>query len=130
MSYIDHFTDKIVGTLKHRVKYSQGDSILIKAASQNVIPVMAAITQYVAEIEDWGPTDYTTYNSFNLAKQRLYLCHNILIEVHQKAKSHPAWSHEQFDVSGYATFFYDLGLNADDPYFDEIKRGYYNEVSS
>jgi len=130
MAYIDHFLEKIVGTLKHRVKYRQGDSIIVYAAEQNVIRIMTAITEYVAEIEGWGPTDYTTYNSYNLAKQRLYLMHSILIEVVQKSMSHPDWSHDQIDVSNYSTLFMDHELNVSDPYFDTIKRDYYNEVSS
>lgn len=130
MSYVEHFVEKIVGTLKHRVKYRQGDSIGIRAAEQNVLPIMTAITQYVAEIESWGPTDCTTYNSFNLAKQRLYLMHNILIDLHQKPMSHPDWSHEQLDVGGYSTLFYDHELNVSDPYFNTIKRDYYNDVNT
>ncbi len=130
MSHVEHFAENIIDTLKHRIKYNQADSILIRAAEQNIIPIMTAITQYVAEIEEWGPTDCTTFNSFNLAKQRLYFRYNILIDLHQKPMSHPDWSHEQLDVSGYSTLFCDHELNASDPYFNKIKRDYYNEVSS
>lgn len=130
MAYVDHFIEKIVGTLQHRVKYRQGDSICVYAAEQNVISVMTAVTSFVAENEQWGPTDCTTYSAFNLAKERLYLMHSILIEVNQKPMSHPDWSHMQLDVSGYATLFYDLELNVSDPYFNEIKRDYYNDVSN
>lgn len=127
---VEHFTGRIVEHLRRCISNGQSSSILIYAATQNNIPVMVAITKFVAEIENWGPTDYTTFNSFNLAKQRLYMMHNLLLDLHQKPMSHPEWSHTQIEVGGYSTLFYDHELNADDPYFNEIKRDYYNDVSN
>lgn len=129
-SYVEHFAGKVVAELKHCVDNGRGNSILIRVANQNVIPIMAAITEYVAKIDNWGPTDYTTYNSFNIAKQRLYLLNNIYVDVVQKPMTHPDWSHDQFEVGNYSTVFIDHELNADDPYFNVIKRDYYNEVSN
>lgn len=126
----NRLAEKIVEHLKWLIKYRSGASIGVFAARQNLSVIMTAITQYVAEIEDWGPTDHTSYNSFELAKQRLYLSHSILIDVYQKALSHPDNSHVDFDVSGYSKLYYDLELSSDDPYFDTIKRDYYNDVSN
>lgn len=130
MTNAERFASQIVTSLRHHVTYQQGASICIYAASQNVIRIMTAITEYVAEIEKWGPTDCTTYNTFDLAKQRLYLMYNILIEIRQKEHSHPDCGWIDKDVSGFSKMYYDLELNADDPYLDVTKRDYYNEVSN
>lgn len=122
--------DRIVMSIAHKVNNHLSASIGVFAAEQNVLPVMTAITQFVADIESWGPTDCTTFNSFDLARQRLYLKYNILLEVSQKEHSHPDWSFVSKDVRQYTEIFYDHELNMSDPYFNTIKRDYYNEVSN
>lgn len=124
------FPDQIVEHLKWLVRNHRGASILIRAAQQNIIPVMTAISAYVAEKESWGSTDVTSYSVFDVAKQRLYLGNSILIDLHQKEMSHPDWSFVNVDCERYSTMFYDLELNVDDPYFNTIKRDYYNDVSN
>lgn len=122
--------DRLVASIHHTINNQRSASIGVFAAEQNVLPVREAVTKYVADIEGWGPTDCTTYNTYDLARQRLYLQYNILLEVVQKENSHPDWGFMIKDVTQYTEIFYDHELNATDPYFHTIKRDYYNEVSS
>lgn len=120
----------VVSTVANNIRNHRGSAILVRVAEQNIPHVREGVTRYVAQIESWGETDVTSYNTFELAKQTLYLSYNILIEVHQKEMSHPDHSYTSVDVSGYNEFIYDLELNYTDPYFNVIQRDYYNEVSS
>lgn len=126
----NNFASKIIRHIEWLVRYNQGSSMLVQAAEQNVLHVMAAIVSYVANKESWGETDVTSWSTYEVAKQRLYLGHSILIDLVQKPMSHPDVSFVEFDTERYSKIFYDLELNASDPYFDSIKRNYYNEVSS
>lgn len=127
---VENITKGIISHLTYCLRYRHSSAILISAAEQNVSLVMAEVVKFVAQNESWGETDPYSYSSFEVAKSCLYLKYNVLIDVLQKPMSHPDNSFMNFDVTGYNKVFYDLTLNASDPFFDTIKRDYYNEVSS
>lgn len=125
-----NFAEAIVKHIDWCIKNFQISSILIRSAEQNVPVVRAKIIEYVAKIEGWEHIDVNSYSTFEVATQALYLKHNIFIRLDQKEMSSPDYSFMDTDISGFTKFFYDLELNATDPYFGTITRSYYNEVSS
>lgn len=122
--------DSVVAHIAHSIKHFQTSAILLYLAEQNVLTVRGKIIEYVAEIEGWEHVDPTSFSSFEVACQTLYLKYNIFISQCQKGMSSPDYAFTDPDISGFNKFFYDLELNATDPYFDTIKRDYYNTVSS
>lgn len=112
---IEKLNTEVVEHLKHCIKWHQSTAILVQAADYNVAHVMGAVTRYVAEIESWGETDYTSYSSFNVAKQSLYLKYNILLDIWQKPHGHPDYSHISLECRNYNRILFDLELNSDDP---------------
>lgn len=124
------FAESIVAHIAHAVKNFQTTAILLYVAEQNVSVVRGKIIEYVAQIEGWEHVDPSSYSSFEVATQTLYLKHNIFIRQCQKEMSSPDYSFTNADISGFNQFFYDLELNASDPYFGTITRDYYNDVSS
>jgi hypothetical protein len=122
--------ESIVAHLEWCIRNFQTSAILIRLAEQNVSVVRGKIIEYVAQIESWDHVDPSSYSSFEVACQTLYLKHNIYIRQEQKEMSSPDYSFMDTDISGFNRFFYDLELNASDPYFGTITRDYYNDVSS
>lgn len=122
--------ESIIAAIDYSIRNFRYEAMLFKLAEQNISVVRGKIIEYVAKMESWDHVDPTSYGSFDVACQSLYLKHNILIRVEQKEMSSPSYSFTQFESAGFTKVFYDHELNASDPYFDVIKRDYYNEVSS
>lgn len=120
----------VVAHIEWCVRNFQSSAILIQVAEQNTHVVRGKIVEYVAKVEEWSHVDPSSYSSFEVATQTLYLKYNIFIREQQKQMSSPDYNFFDADVSGFNKMFYDLELNATDPYFDVIKRDYYNDVSS
>lgn len=125
-----NFEEAIVKHIEYSINNFQSSAILIKAAEQNVSLVRGKIIEFVARIDQWEFVDTSSYSSFEVACSSLYLKHNILIHLCQKEMSSPDYSFTDFNSAGYTKVYYDHMLNATDPYFDLIKRDYYNTVSS
>lgn len=125
-----NLAESIVAHIAWCIKNFQSNAILLRLAEQNVSVVRGKIIEYVAKIEAWDHVDPSSYSSFEVASQTLYLKHNIFIRQEQKEMSSPDYSFMDTDVSGFNKLFYDLELNASDPYFGAITRDYYNDVSS
>ena len=124
------FEDSIVSHIEFSINNFQSSAVLIRAAEQNIPLVRGKIIEFVARIDNWDFVDPSSYSSFEVACNSLYLKYNILIRLDQKEMSSPDYSFTDFDIAGYTKVYYDLALNATDPYFDHIKRDYYNDVSS
>lgn len=120
----------VVDHIDRCIKNFQSSAIYIQVAEQNELDVRAKVIEYVAQKENWSHVDPSSYGSFDVALQNLYLKHTIIVKMVLKPMSSPDYSFMDADISGYTKFFYDLELNATDPYFDVIKRDYYNDVSS
>lgn len=125
-----NFEEAIVKHIELSINNFQSSAILVRAAEQNVSLVRGKIIEFVARIDNWDFVDPSSYGSFEVACNSLYLKYNILVHVNQKEMSSPDYSFADFDIAGYTRVYYDLALNATDPYFDRIKRDYYNDVSS
>jgi len=125
-----NFAEAIVKHIDWCVKNFQISSILVRSAEQNTHVVRAKIIEYVAKIEGWEHIDVHSYSTFEVAINALYLKHNIFIREEQKEMSSPDYSFMSMDISGFTKIFYDLELNATDPYFGTITRSYYNDVNS
>lgn len=123
------FEDSIVNHIEFSINNFQSSAVLIRAAEQNIPLVRGKIIEYVAKIDNWEFIDTSSYSSFEVACNSLYLKYNILIHLHQKEMSSPDYSFTDLNCAGYTKVYYDLELNSTDPYFDKIKRDYYNDVS-
>jgi hypothetical protein len=122
--------DSVVAHIAHCIKHFQTTAILLRLAEQNVSIVRGKIIEFVAQLEKWEHVDPNSYSSFEVACSTLFLKYNIFIRQDQKEMSSPDYAFTDPDISGFNKFYYDLELNATDPYFDVIKRDYYNDVSS
>jgi len=120
----------VVAHIAFCIRHIQSSAVLVNAAEQNVPLVRRKLVECVAQIDGWSHVDPDSYSSYEVACQSLYLNHNIMVRLQQKEMSSPDYSFTDFDVSGFNKVFHDYELNASDPYFNVIKRDYYNEVNS
>lgn len=110
--------ESIVAEIDHSIKHFNRTAILVHVAFQNTLDVRAAITEYVAKIDNWSVVDPSSYSAFDTAVQTLFLKHGIFIRVLQKANYNPDYPFDEIDSSGFNKVYIDHAQNADPHYTD------------
>lgn len=115
MTQFENFTKDLIFQIESHITRCQNLSILMYVADRNTPSLIEAINRYVATKELWGETDLTSYSTFDVARQQLYLKYNVLLEWFQKPAAMPGYNHVSVATHGYSHVMFDLDFNKGDP---------------